>query len=109
MEYQWRISKNAHVLGDKMTDQQKLKWQPGKRDLLFLAIVATVVLILVLGSSERKTKPVPDDETHRTVTSRDTCMACHGSEGVSPQPKGHIKAGQCFQCHQQPEGWGKGR
>jgi len=89
-----------------MTEQQKLKWQPGKRDLLFLGIIAIVVLILVLGSSERKTKPVPNDEVHRTVTSRDACMTCHGSDGVSPQPKGHIKGGQCFQCHQQPKGWG---
>jgi len=88
-----------------MTDQQKLKWQPGKRDLVFLGIIAVVVLILVLGSSERKTRPVPDNETHRSVTSKAACMTCHGNNGVSPQPKGHIQSGQCFQCHQQPKGW----
>ena len=84
---------------------EKLSWKPGKKDLLFLAIVATVVLTLVLGSSERKTKPVPDDATHRTVSSRAACMACHGKDGVRPQPKGHVQGGQCFQCHLQPKGW----
>jgi len=90
-----------------MSDSQKLKWQPGKRDLVFLSIITVVVLILVLGSSERKTRPVPDDETHRTVTTKAACMTCHGTDGVSPQPQGHIQSGQCFQCHLQPKGWGK--
>ncbi len=89
-----------------MTDQQKLKWQPGKRDLVFLGVIAAVVLVLVLGSSERKTKPVPADKTHLTVTTRAACMHCHGSDGISPQPQGHIRDGQCFQCHLQPKGWG---
>jgi cytochrome c553 len=88
-----------------MNDQQKQKWQPGKRDLLFLAIVAAVVLALVLGSSERKTKLVPNDETHRNATSRAACMSCHGQDGIRPQPQGHTLANQCFQCHQQPAGW----
>jgi len=89
-----------------MSDQQKLKLQPGKRDLVFLGIIAAVVLVLVLGSSERKTKPVPDDAMHRSVTTRAACMTCHSNDGMAPQPKGHIKKGQCFQCHLQPKGWG---
>lgn len=90
-----------------MGDQQKLTWKPGRRDLVFLLIVAVVVLLLVLGTSERTTKPVPDDLTHRSVNSRAECMQCHSQGGVRPQPAGHIKGGQCFQCHQQPAGWGK--
>lgn len=80
-------------------------WRPGKRDAVFLSIVAAVLLLLVYGTSERTTKAVPDDETHRTVTTREQCMSCHGAEGVRPQPAGHIQGGQCFQCHIQPKGW----
>ncbi len=90
-----------------MTSEAKLSWQPGKRDLLFLAIVAAVITLLVLGTSERTTKAVPDDDTHRHATSRAACMSCHDSGGVRPQPAGHTKADQCFQCHAQPRGWGK--
>ncbi|HKI62518.1 MAG TPA: hypothetical protein VKA31_09515 [Mariprofundaceae bacterium] len=82
-------------------------WRPGKRDAVFLAIVAVVIMLLVLGTSERTTKPVPDDDTHMHATSRAACMACHGTEGVRPQPQGHTKADQCFQCHAQPQGWNK--
>ena len=88
-----------------MTEQQKQSWQPGKRDLMFLALVAAVLLALVLGSSDRTTTAVPSDETHRTVSSRQACLACHGVDGVLPQSPGHSKADQCFQCHTQPEGW----
>jgi len=92
-----------------MTEQQKQQWQFGKRDALFLAVVAAVVLTLVLGSSERKTRAVPDDATHQAVKSRAACMVCHAQDGVAPQPKGHIQGGQCFQCHTQPKGWGSSR
>ncbi len=76
-----------------------------KRDLAFIGIVAAVIALLVLGTSERTTKPVPDDDTHRNATSRAACMACHGADGVRPQPKGHTRMDQCFQCHAQPKGW----
>ncbi|MBN4082536.1 hypothetical protein JYT13_01875 [Mariprofundus ferrooxydans] len=87
--------------------ESKQKWQPGKKDMVFFAIVAAVILLLVLGTSERKTKPVPSDEMHMQVTSRAECMTCHGVEGVKPQPMGHSKADQCFQCHLQPTNWDK--
>ena len=88
-----------------MADQQKSSWKPGKRDMLFLGIVAVVVITLVLGSGERKTTPVPSDSTHQAASSMAECMTCHGQEGARPQPKGHIQGGQCFQCHLQPDGW----
>jgi len=87
--------------------ESKQKWQPGKKDMIFFAIVAAVILLLVLGTSERKTKAVPDDQTHQQVKSRAECMACHGVDGVKPQPIGHSKADQCFQCHLQPAHWKK--
>jgi hypothetical protein len=88
-----------------MTKRQTQSWRPGKRDFMFLALVAAVILLLVLGTSERTTGAVPADETHRTALSREACMICHGVGGVRPQPAEHTKADQCFQCHTQPEGW----
>lgn len=88
-----------------MNETVKKKWQPSRGDWVFIAVVAVVVLTLVLGSSERKTKATPDDMIHQTATSRAACMSCHSAEGIKPQPAGHVKADQCFQCHTQPEGW----
>jgi len=88
-----------------MSNGQNQSWRPTKRDAMFLGIVAAVILLLVLGTSERTTKDVPSDETHRTVSKLSQCLSCHGTEGVRPQPLGHIKGGQCFQCHTQPKGW----
>lgn len=93
-----------------MAEGQKQSWRPGRRDLIFLLIIAAVMLLLVFGSSERRTVPVPSDEAHRTASSRTACLTCHGPGGVHPQPEGHTRADQCFQCHTEPEGWvGTGR
>ncbi|OIQ00132.1 MAG: hypothetical protein AUK35_03055 [Zetaproteobacteria bacterium CG2_30_46_52] len=75
------------------------------RDSIFIAVILIIVLTLVLGAKERTTKAVPDDATHKQVTSREACMSCHSAEGIHPQPMGHPKANQCFQCHKQPEHW----
>jgi len=88
-----------------MNDQANKGWRPGKRDAFFLAFVAAVIILLVIGTSERTTKPTPNDDTHRLASSRAACMQCHGTDGVRPQPPRHTKADQCFQCHVQPEGW----
>jgi len=92
-----------------MKKEQKQSWQPGKRDLLFLGIIAAVVLLLVLGTSDRKTRPVPDNLIHQSASSKAECMSCHNTEGVEPQPVRHTPSQQCFQCHQQPEGWVGGK
>ncbi len=76
-----------------------------QRDTIFLVIVTAVIIILAVGSSDRTTKAVPDNETHSQVTSREECMTCHSAEGTKPQPLGHPRANQCFQCHKQPEHW----
>jgi len=80
-------------------------WKLGKRDVFFLAFVAAVIALLVIGTGERTTKPTPNDATHQHAASRAACLECHGAEGVRPQPPRHTKADQCFQCHVQPEGW----
>lgn len=84
---------------------QNRGWKPGKRDAYFLAFVAAVIVLLVIGTGDRTTKPTPNDETHRNAGSRAACMECHGANGVRPQPLGHTVADQCFQCHVQPKEW----
>lgn len=85
--------------------EARTTWKPGKKDALFLGVVVLVITLLVLGSSERTTKPTPDDAVHRAVTSHETCLSCHGPQGARPQPAGHVGSVQCFQCHAQPAGW----
>lgn len=88
-----------------MSASENSGWKPGKRDAYFLAFVAAVVVILVLGTGERTTKPTPNDVIHQQAGSRAACMECHSAEGVHPQPPRHTKADQCFQCHVQPSDW----
>jgi len=76
-----------------------------KHDTIFLIIIAVVIIVLVAGTTERTTKAVPDNPMHNQVTSRTECMVCHSAEGEKPQPLGHPKANQCFQCHKQPDHW----
>jgi len=83
----------------------KTSWKLGKKDALFLGVVMTVIVLLLLGTSERTTKATPDDEVHRAATSHEVCMECHNAQGMRPQPVGHASSMQCFQCHTQPKGW----
>ena len=91
------------------TEEKRPAWKPGKRDIIFLTLVATVVLTLVLTSSKKTTKPTPDDPIHQNATSIAECMRCHGPGGVLPQPKRHPQGGQCFLCHLQPKHWKGGK
>jgi len=88
-----------------MSEAGNTQWKPNIRDAFFLAIVVIVITVLAMGNSERTTKRVPDDKTHRNITSHDACMVCHGADGIRPQPPMHTKGIQCFQCHTQPKSW----
>jgi len=88
-----------------MSEQKTNAWKLGKRDMVFLGIIATVVLLLVMGTTDRKTVPVPNDDMHRDATSRAACMTCHDASGSYPQPPKHTKMDRCFLCHTQPQGW----
>jgi len=84
----------------------QLKWKPGKRDVIFLAFVAMVIVLLILGSGKRTTKPTPNDQVHTHAVTRQACMECHGLNGVRPRPvEHHARGDQCFLCHTQPRGW----
>ncbi|MFQ5354883.1 MAG: hypothetical protein ACE5DY_00090 [Mariprofundaceae bacterium] len=77
----------------------------GKRDVIVVLFVVIIIVILSLGTQERRTAATPDNDIHRAVASRAACISCHGSGGQRPQPPGHTKADQCFQCHLQPSTW----
>ncbi|MDQ6951375.1 MAG: hypothetical protein Q9M26_06900 [Mariprofundales bacterium] len=88
-----------------MNDPSPPRWKPSIRDALFLAVVAAVVITLTLTGGKHTTKSVPDDATHRQAKTRAACMACHGANGIKPQPASHTKNDQCFLCHFQPTTW----
>jgi len=89
-----------------MSQSNPGKWKPGKRDVIFLAVVVTVIVLLVLGSGKRTTKPTPGDKVHAHAVTRQACIECHGSNGIRPRPvEHHVKGDQCFQCHTQPQNW----
>jgi len=85
--------------------ETKTTWKPGKKDAIFFGVVLLVIILLVLGSSERTTKAVPNDTVHQQALNHQTCLQCHSEGGVRPQPIGHSSSTQCFQCHTQPKGW----
>ena len=88
-----------------MTEKQKQSWRPGRQDLMFLAMVAAVVLLLILGTGDRTTVAVPSDDVHRTTSSREACVSCHWPDGDQAKNGKHLhsKADQCFQCHAEPK------
>ncbi len=82
------------------------KWKPGKKDAVFLAVVMAVIVLLVLVTGKRTTKPTPNDRVHTHAVTRQACMGCHGANGVRPRPiEQHAKGDQCFLCHTQPKSW----
>ncbi len=82
------------------------KWKPGKKDAVFLAVVAGVIILLVLGGGKRTTKPTPNDAVHTHALTRQACMKCHGPKGIRPRPAiNHAKGDQCFLCHTEPKDW----
>ncbi len=89
-----------------MAGSDRVRWRPGKKDVVFAAVVVAVIVALSLGTGKRITKPVPNDDVHIHATKRATCMRCHGQDGVKPRPKAHhAPDDQCFLCHRQPKGW----
>lgn len=88
----------------------------GKKDMIFIGLVAAVFLVFYFISGEEKTKRVPLDDTHKpsyelfkkTGSKMDAdkgCPACHNTEpGGIPFPAKHPvkpKDGpmRCLFCH----------
>jgi len=87
----------------------------GKKDWIFIGLIAVVVIIFIVISGEEKTKKVPFDDKHKpsyeifkkTGNKLDAdigCPACHFDNGGIPFPAKHPvkpKDGpmRCLFCH----------
>lgn len=86
----------------------------GKKDWIFIVIVAAIFIGFYLISGEEKTTKVPMDETHRPsyevakasgkMEADKGCPACHNEQGGIPFPPKHPvkpKDGpmRCLFCH----------
>jgi hypothetical protein len=81
----------------------------GKKDWVFIAIIALVLGVFYLISGPEKTTPVPYDDTHRrsydvlkeTGSKKEAeklCKECH--DGVRmPFPPNHPEPLRCLFCH----------
>lgn len=80
-----------------------------KKDLLFLVVVGSLILVIVLISSEIRTVRVPDDAAHRsayetlerTGSKREAekgCEACHNVRMIPLSAK-HPSGNRCLLCH----------
>lgn len=86
-----------------------------KKDLLFLVVVGSLILVIVLISGEIRTARVPDDPAHqsayealeRTGSRREAekgCEACHNVM-MNPLPAKHPSGNRCLLCHRMERTW----
>jgi cytochrome c5 len=78
-----------------------------KRDLLFVAIAVTIVLVLWAAPPESRLK-VPFDDTHRELkatleregkkAAEKSCQTCHNEKDL-PLSKDHPPKYRCLFCH----------
>jgi hypothetical protein len=86
----------------------------GKRDWLFIAIVAAVLLVFYLISGEEKTRKLPQDATHQQFNDMlktgkkksevdPLCESCHDGVKIKFPEKHPAKPGgapmRCLFCH----------
>ncbi len=81
-----------------------------KRDWIFMAMIAVVLVALVIGNrSKHAFKKVPNDGKHsryyqlmqqgsERIRVEKECTVCHGS--TTPLSKAHPPKEQCLICHQ---------
>ena len=64
--------------------------------LMVLMMVLCIVWVL-RGTSN---PPVmPGNSSHVQFESADTCLLCHGPNGMHPRPKTHPISRECMRCH----------
>jgi hypothetical protein len=70
-----------------------------KKNILFLAVAAAVLLVLFFLSSRNKAPFIPADEIHRIVTTNEACQECHAPGRRAPLKVSHPPKEQCLICH----------
>jgi hypothetical protein len=84
-----------------------------KRDLIFIAVVATIFAVFYLISGDVKTSRVPGDENHKQylavaqsdgkMAAEKFCDKCHFKGGPGPFPEDHKPQDRCLICHKWAE------
>jgi len=73
----------------------------GKKDWIFIAIIAAVLLVFYAITGEEKTKKLPLDGTHQQFN----CETCHDGVKIKFPEKHPAKPGgapmRCLFCHKQ--------
>jgi hypothetical protein len=70
-----------------------------KKNFIFIAVTALVILLLYLLSTENVV-PIPFDENHMAVNKEEMCLNCHDENKEYPRKKEHPPKDQCFKCHE---------
>lgn len=82
------------------------------RDLIFIAIVLTVIGGLYYLSTKNRAKPLPPQPPeHLTMQAREDCLKCHLPETLATLERQHKHPGKwrdarvsCLLCHTAPSG-----
>jgi hypothetical protein len=68
-----------------------------KKNILFIAVLISIVALLYVFSTEEMI-PIPPDEEHEGIN-EEACLDCHGAEKESPLKKDHPPKYKCLKCH----------
>lgn len=67
--------------------------------VLFAAVGALAAFVLWMALRTRQPPRLPADDAHAAFVSAETCLACHGPDGPSPQSRNHPLGNDCTRCH----------
>jgi hypothetical protein len=70
-----------------------------KKNAVFLAAAAVILLALFFLSSNKKVPFIPADELHQNVTTNAACGECHAPGKRAPLKAAHPPKEQCLICH----------
>jgi hypothetical protein len=70
-----------------------------KKNILFIAVAAAVLIFLFYLSTSKKVPLIPDDDLHRIVATNEACSACHAPGMRAPLKATHPPKEQCLICH----------
>ena len=70
-----------------------------KKNILFIAVAAAILLVLFFLSSRNKAPFIPADDLHKSVTTNEACGDCHAPGKGAPLKESHPPKEQCLICH----------
>ncbi len=70
-----------------------------KKNMVFLVIASSVLLILFFLSSRNKVPFIPADDLHRSIVTAADCGECHAFGKRAPLKETHPPKEQCLICH----------